>query len=59
MIHTLGRKVGFTGRMAVFEGETLIGEKPRCVPDRIRAALAESVKISSIKNHMPNCSRIF
>lgn len=25
MIHTLGRNVGFTGRMAVFEGKTLTG----------------------------------
>lgn len=33
--------------MAVFEGRTLIGEKPRSVPSRLRAALAESVKISS------------
>lgn len=54
----MGRKVGFTGRMAVFEGKTLIGEKPRSVPDRIRAALAESVKISSIRIQMSNCSRI-
>lgn len=25
VIHTLGRNVGFTGRMAVFEGKTLTG----------------------------------
>lgn len=25
LIHTLGRNVGFTGRMAVFEGKTLTG----------------------------------
>lgn len=25
IIHTLGRNVGFTGRIAVFEGKTLTG----------------------------------
>ena len=35
--------MGLTGRIAVLEGKTLIGEKPKSVPERIREALAESV----------------
>ena len=47
-VHTLGRNVGFTGRIAVFEGNTLTGENPNIVPQRLRAARAESVEVKSI-----------
>lgn len=47
-IRTLGRNVGFTGKIAVFEGRTFNGEKPNIVPQRLRAALAESATIDSM-----------
>lgn len=42
-MHTLGRNVGFTGRIAVFDGRTFRGENPNIVPQRLSDALAESV----------------
>lgn len=33
--------------MAVLEGKTLIGEKPKSVPERLREALAETVGIGT------------
>lgn len=41
-----------TGRIAVLEGKTLIGEKPKSVPERLRAALAESVNIRTSEKTM-------
>lgn len=52
-MHTLGRNVGLTGRIAVFEGKTLTGENPNIVPHRLRAARAESVKFIS-RQHTKN-----
>lgn len=56
-VRTLGRNVGFTGRIAVFEGRTLSGEKPNIVPERQRAALAESDEIHSNDNSGYNIAK--